>query len=733
MIIKHSPMLSAIKSSFESLVNYLTNDKQTQSRVADINCANVHNPDDLDLALAEVWATQSLNRTAKDDKTYHLIISFRNGDNPSPAQLKEIEQMTCAAIGLGDHQRVSVLHDDTDNLHLHVAVNKIHPKTHKMRIPWQAYKRFAEIAEICEQKFGLEPDNHIPKHRLSETKIREMERITGKQSLSSYARENLKLSAITNWQQLHKTLAESGMIIRRKGAGLVIIADNGIACKASTVDRALSIKALTDKLGEWQDPVGIDQIEKKRSYTRSYIGNGDKRIDRAELYLNYQAELFNATTAKRDDLARLIRTRNNEILKIKASAKRKRGLVKLLKADSWARKLMYRQIHKSMIADIEKLKRDARIQKSQIIDKHAVGKYEDWLKRQAIGGRGVALDALRSRQRAMQHASNHITGSENKPAVSRPKADTTTSTGTLIYRTGSGSVRDTGKQIQLGRGTDDETIKTALMLARERFGNRLEVSGTLEYKKQLVRVAANNTLPVRFADSKLEKIRLQLTQKILQEKRHDGYVRRRSVGNAGRAGRGTHIRTDTSLSRTVAAVISSRGGNPVAAPHAVGFAGGQAPQSLTGVRSLSVCGVVSFPKCDQVFLQSHAPDVVDNRRTQRDSELRRGATPSARRRGKRALLGAAETYIAERNEKRTRIADIREHALFCPPQTETNFVFVALRKIDGQDLLLIRDPEQERILVQEIKPEIAYRLRNVSRGKQLVINQKHIRPAGRSR
>jgi hypothetical protein len=58
---------------------------------------------------------------------------------------------------------------------------------------------------------------------------------------------------------------------------------------------------------------------------------------------------------------------------------------------------------------------------------------------------------------------------------------------------------------------------------------------------------------------------------------------------------------------------------------------------------------------------------------------------------------------------------------------------VALRKIDGQDLLLIRDPEQERILVQEIKPEIAYRLRNVSRGKQLVINQKHIRPAGRSR
>ena len=62
--------------------------------------------DNLEDAIAEIVATQTINTRAKGDRTYHLVVSFPPGETPTPEQLRDIEDELCLAIGLGKHQRI---------------------------------------------------------------------------------------------------------------------------------------------------------------------------------------------------------------------------------------------------------------------------------------------------------------------------------------------------------------------------------------------------------------------------------------------------------------------------------------------------------------------------------------------------------------------------------------------------------------------------------------------------
>ena len=92
------------------------------------------------MAVREIAATQWLNTRAKSPRTYHLIISLKDGANPDAQTLRMIEERFCKALGYAEHQRVSVVHHDTDNVHIHVAINKIHPTTFTLHNPGCDYK-----------------------------------------------------------------------------------------------------------------------------------------------------------------------------------------------------------------------------------------------------------------------------------------------------------------------------------------------------------------------------------------------------------------------------------------------------------------------------------------------------------------------------------------------------------------------------------------------------------------
>ncbi|WP_152597738.1 LPD7 domain-containing protein [Pseudomonas lutea] len=83
----------------------------------------------------------------------------------------------------------------------------------------------------------------------------------------------------------------------------------------------------------------------------------------------------------------------------------------------------------------------------------------------------------------------------------RPQAD-----GTVAF-----NHREHGKQIfvnhpdrvELNRTTEPDEVGVGLMYATERFGNPLEISGSKEFKQQLIEVAAERDMDITFTDERL--------------------------------------------------------------------------------------------------------------------------------------------------------------------------------------------------------------------------------------
>jgi hypothetical protein len=65
-----------------------------------------------------------------------------------------IEERFCKALGYAEHQRISVIHHDTDNVHIHVAINKIHPTTFTPHNPGCDYKTLKICSSIFQNTFA---------------------------------------------------------------------------------------------------------------------------------------------------------------------------------------------------------------------------------------------------------------------------------------------------------------------------------------------------------------------------------------------------------------------------------------------------------------------------------------------------------------------------------------------------------------------------------------------------
>ncbi|WP_458249885.1 TraI/MobA(P) family conjugative relaxase [Burkholderia cepacia] len=241
MIAKHVPMRSLGKSDFAGLVKYITADQAKEHRIGEVRLTNCAASTVRD-AVTEVLAAQQANTRAKSDKTYHLLVSFRAGELPDAATLEAIEARICAGLGFSDHQRVSAVHHDTDNLHVHIAINKIHPTRNTIHEPYYPHRTLAELCDVLERGYGLQRDNHAPRRRGAESRAVDMERHSGIESLVGWIKRECleEIRGARSWADLHQIARANGLEIRAKGNGLVIEASNGTQIKASTLGRDFS-------------------------------------------------------------------------------------------------------------------------------------------------------------------------------------------------------------------------------------------------------------------------------------------------------------------------------------------------------------------------------------------------------------------------------------------------------------------------------------------------------------
>ena len=248
--------------SFATLSRYMTRDEDFKVVATNCGC----DEHDIDTAEKVVEATQNLNTRARK-KSLHLVVSFTKGERPKEEQLALIEHRLLASVGMADLQRIRVVHDDTDNLHMHIAVNRIHPETLRSIQPTRDYEALQDCARELELELGLE-------------------RLAGRDGkyqhtdLANQLREQKDIirdlvDRAETWHDLHNGLATLGIGIRARRNGAVFISlnerdgvDAGVTVAGSAIDRTFSRNALEKRLGDMTHEQRTTQSYEKGSRER---------------------------------------------------------------------------------------------------------------------------------------------------------------------------------------------------------------------------------------------------------------------------------------------------------------------------------------------------------------------------------------------------------------------------------------------------------------------------------
>jgi hypothetical protein len=518
-------------ASWTRLNGYLLDTAHAGEKVAWARVRNCQS-DDPGWAVAEILATQGHNRRSRADKSYHLVVSFPEGERPTRAQMEDIEDTLCAAIGFEAHQRVSAVHQNTDNWHLHIAINKVDPQSFRNVTPHRDHFRLQAACAELEIRHGLtrEPHTLAPgeRGRMGPGRAAQFEAHQGTPSFLAWVREHAGPALLAaresglGWTELHRVAASFDLVLKPRGAGLVIgHAGNGrLHIKASDVDRGLSLPALSARLGpymlaEQQQPTG----PRTRYEPRPRGG---------ALYEAFQRERSTALAEREAALAAL-RARQVEYARQLATYYRDRlRRERLLGLRGPLRQDALRHIVAGRARDqAERVRRDAADRRA-LRDAHPIPSWQGYLEAEAARGNVAALQALRSRiQRQAQAVAQllaaegatevrHVVHAHLRPAVRRD--------GRMIYRIADGGlVSDESRTVRVNQVSAGAVI-LALSLASERFGNRkLVVQGSDAFRQEVAEAAGRKQLGVSFADTTLERQRI-----------HHAIAQRRTV-DRGRA------------------------------------------------------------------------------------------------------------------------------------------------------------------------------------------------------
>jgi len=298
--------------SYRRLAEYLAGAKDSGEKLDQlwiVNSAAGETIEELDMAIHGIEANQAINTRVKGDKSYHLVVSFRD-EQPSPEALRDIEREFAEALGFGGHQRVAATHQNTDNFHLHVAYSKIHPTTQKAHTPHRDFRTLEKVCRSMEKKHDLQIDLGRDDKQEVDRKpqaARNMEAHTWEQSFFSYVHEHKEplLKAkdkAKGWQDLHKAFGEYDLVLRKRGNGLVIGSAAGTQhMKASDLDRSFSKAALEKEFGAYKRPQKAQERAKpSKRYKRRPITRhkGQERLWRRYLGIRRNKETLTGKALK---------------------------------------------------------------------------------------------------------------------------------------------------------------------------------------------------------------------------------------------------------------------------------------------------------------------------------------------------------------------------------------------------------------------------------------------------
>jgi hypothetical protein len=620
MIAKHVRMRALKKSDYAGLLQYLLDPQNKNERVGDVRVTNCRSMAPW-VAAIEVLNTQSRNLRATGDKTYHLVLSFRAGEQPDARTLRALEDRVCAALGYAEHQRISVVHHDTDNLHVHLAINKIHPSRYTMLSPHNDHITLGKVCQKLEREFGLQRDNHATRKHSAEDRADDMEHHAGVESLLGWIKRECwsDLISAASWEALHEVMSANGLRLHERGNGLVITAPDGTTVKASSLDRHFSKARLEERLGQFQPGPDTGREAAAKTYERKPFRF---HSDTTELFKRYKSQCGQGDQ-RAEEWAMARDRKDLLIVAAKRKGRFKRSAIKLLSCDRLSKRLLFAAVSRSLKSEIEQVNREYFQERQRIYLKYKRATWADWLHAEAAQGNDEALSALRSRAGASGPGGNTLTGRPRSKSQYPGGIDGVTKHGTIIICAGTTVLRDDGSKLAVTRGFDQAGLQAALRLAAERYGTCLRVDGTDEFREQIARAAASARLTITFDNAALEARRIELIQAATTKEVSDEPRQQSRQGRPADSGIQANGRGRASTSGASQGADGRK-------PNVGGVGKKPPPESQNRLRRLSQLGMVRIPGGGEVLLPGHVPGHVEQQRPAADHRLRRAVSGAGR-------------------------------------------------------------------------------------------------------
>ena len=435
----------------------------------------------------------------------HWIMSWREGEQPTSAQADRAARMFLDEMGLAEHQALYGLHRDTENWHLHLAVNRVHSETEKLatvnngfdhEVAHRAIARI-EHAQGWQREdrglFRVLQDGRVERgrprdeqERKPSVRARDFEERVGGRSAERVAIEDgaPAIRAARSWREVHQVLAEKGMRFERKGSGGILwVGDQPV--KASGAGRDCSMAALQKRLGEFQPAKDAERmmtpIRAPEPITPGAHGWAQYIEARRRHYGERAAKREQKTEQQRKDRRRMAARHRQERTEIfRGSWKGRGALLNAARSVLAARQAQERAEER----DRQKLERGELHR-----DRGRFPRYEEWLRQR---GHELAQE--------WRHRERRPAGIEG-PTFERPLPQDIRAFAAHVqgwqvhYRRvgerGSPAFTDRGREIDIYDSNRRESVLAALQLSSQKWGT-FTVRGNERFQRMCVELAAEH-------------------------------------------------------------------------------------------------------------------------------------------------------------------------------------------------------------------------------------------------
>ncbi|MEB0222086.1 TraI/MobA(P) family conjugative relaxase [Pseudomonas sp. AB12(2023)] len=521
-----------------------------------------HNCLSLQSASAEMESVAAQNVRVKDP-VYHVVLSWAPGEKPTDVEAFNSAHHALSAVGMSDHQYVFAVHRDTENVHVHMAVNRVNPDTFKAVYPerdfykldramrelelengWQQVQGVYSIFERDGKQVIDWTSNSPDSKGKKPSKAAEMERYDGSESFHSYIRNEprkaigaaLKRENMT-WQAIHHLLAKFHLELREKGQGFAIYdlgSEITTPIKASDLHEDFSKSRLEKRLGTYQGPLpvavaSVSTYDKMKSPKRDPLLREERRLERAiarrKLRTQYQDYKKTVVYQRLDPAA--VKKRFSVIA---VAAKEKRAEVKNSRGTTAVKKAMYSVIAFETLRDRERLKTEIQ-QERDALRNDPMNKtlpFRKWVEDKAASGDSAAISQLRGWAYSEKRLAAEIRSTENDAALNGVRHEESADpiakvlSDELIFRVrrngavhyqdrkGNEQFVDHGRAIHMHAAVcmDKAAISSALLLAKEKYAGSFELTGSEEFKRIAIEVLTEYKIKVVLKDPSQEALRI---------------------------------------------------------------------------------------------------------------------------------------------------------------------------------------------------------------------------------